>query len=70
MMTDAPTMPVVAAIIVPIAHTASAKPPGTRRSRICRVFSRSSAARERSRIVPMKMNMGMATSTWFTTMEP
>ena len=34
--TEAPMMPVVAARMVPITVTASASPPGVRRSRICR----------------------------------
>ena len=34
--TEAPMMPVVAARIVPITVTASASPPGVRRSRTCR----------------------------------
>ena len=58
------------AMMVPIAATDMARPPGTRRSRICNVFNRSSATRLRSRVTPMKMNMGIAISTWLVTMPP
>ena len=63
-------MPVVAAIRVPSTVTATASPPGSRRSRICRVYSRSSATRLFSSIVPMNTNIGIATSTWFCTACP
>ena len=63
-------MPVVAAIIVPIRVTASARPPGTRRIRTCRQCSRSLATPLRSSMVPMKMNMGIAVSTRFSAMPP
>ena len=59
--TEAPTMPVVAAMIVPISVTDIASPPGTRRVSTCRQCSRSLATPERSSMVPMKMNMGTAT---------
>ena len=65
--TEAPMMPVVAAMIVPITVTDSASPPGTRRSRICRMCSRSSATRLRSSMVPMKTKHGMATRIGFCT---
>ena len=44
--TEAPMLPVVAARIVPITVTDSARPPGTLRSRICRICSSSSATRD------------------------
>ena len=59
--TEAPMMPVVAAMMVPMMVTDSAKPPGVRRSRTCRQCSRSLATPDRSSIVPMKMNIGTAT---------
>ena len=65
--TEAPMMPVVAAMIVPITVTERARPPGTRRSMTCRICSRSAATRERSSIVPMKMKQGIATRTGFCT---
>ena len=43
--TEAPTMPVVAAMIVPISVTDMASPPGMPRVRICRHCSRSLATR-------------------------
>ena len=61
--TEAPMMPVVAARIVPMTVTASASPPGVRRSTTWRQYSRLEATPERSSIVPMKMNIGIATST-------
>ena len=63
-------MPVVAAMMVPIRVTDSARPPGTRRNRICSVFRRSRATPDFSSIVPMKMNMGIATSTGLSMVEP
>ena len=61
--TEAPMMPVVAARIVPMTVTASASPPGVRRRSTCRQCSRSAATPALSSIVPMKMNIGIATST-------
>ena len=61
--TEAPMMPVVAARIVPMTVTASASPPGVRRSTTWRQYRRLAATPERSSIVPMKMNMGIATRT-------
>ena len=43
MTTDAPIIPVVAAMIVPMSVTDSARPPGTRRSSPCRQLRRSRA---------------------------
>ena len=70
--TEAPMMPVVAAMIVPITVTESAKPPGTRFRTTCRMCRRSAATRERSSMVPMKMKQGIATSTgfWMAPLEP
>ncbi len=70
MITDAPTMPVDAAMMVPSSVTAIASPPGMRRVSNCSVCSRSSATPLRSSMVPMKMNIGIATSTWFCTAWP
>jgi len=58
-------MPVVAAMIVPITVTASARPPGTRFRTTWRICKRSAATLERSSMVPMKMKQGIATSTGF-----
>ena len=63
-------MPVVAAITVPISVTDSASPPGTRRSSTCSACSRSFATPDFSSIVPMKMNIGTATSTRLSTIPP
>ena len=60
-------MPVVAAMIVPITVTDSAKPPGTRRSMIWRMWRRSAATLDFSSIVPMKTKQGIATSMGFCT---
>ena len=68
--TLAPIMPVVAAIITPKNTTAKAKPPGTRRNNNCRVFNRSRAMPLFSIIVPMKINIGMATKVRLLTMPP
>ena len=70
MTTEAPTIPVVAAMTVPMETTAIASPPGTRRSRMARMSSRCLATPLFSSITPMKMNMGIATSTWFSAMAP
>ncbi len=70
MTTEAPTMPVVAAMIVPISVTDIARPPGIRRVSTCRHFSNSVATPLRSSTVPMKMNMGIATSTWLAATPP
>ena len=61
--TEAPMMPVVAARMVPMTVTASASPPGVRLSTTWRQYKRLAATPERSSIVPMKMNIGIATST-------
>jgi hypothetical protein len=50
--TVAPTIPVVAAMIVPISVTESARPPGTRRNNTCRQRSRSSPIPLRSNTSP------------------
>ena len=67
MITDAPTMPVVAAMMVPRIVTASASPPGMRRNKTCNVCNNCSATFDFSSIVPMKMNIGIATNTWLST---
>jgi hypothetical protein len=59
--TEAPMMPVVAAMIVPISVTDRARPPGIRRSMTCRMCRRSSATRDFSSIVPMNTKHGIAT---------
>ena len=48
---------------MPITMTATASPPGTRLSRISVAPSMSFAEPLRSRIAPMKMNIGIDTST-------
>ena len=68
--TAAPTTPIGAARIVPITMTATASPPGTRLSRISVASSMSLAEPERSRIDPMKMNIGIETSTGSTATPP
>jgi hypothetical protein len=49
--------------MVPITMTATASAPGTRFSSTSVAFSMSIAEPDRSRIVPMKMNMGIDAST-------
>ena len=61
--TDAPMIPVVAARMVPMTVTARASPPGVRRSSTCRQCSRFAATPDRSSMVPMKMNIGIAVRT-------
>ena len=68
--TEAPTMPVVAAMIVPINVTDMASPPGIRRSSTCKQCSKSLATPLRSSTVPMKMNMGTATRIGLEAAEP
>ena len=63
-------MPVVAAMIVPIRVTERARPPGMRRVSTCSACRRSWATPERSSIVPMKVNIGMATRTGFSIVPP
>ncbi len=63
MTTAAPTVPIGADRMVPITMTATARAPGTRLMRTSVAFSMSAAEPERSRIEPMKMNMGMEAST-------
>ena len=70
MMTEAPTMPVVAAMMVPMMVTDMARPPGMRRVSTCSAFRSSSATPDFSRIVPMKTNIGTAISTGFCTAWP
>ena len=64
--TEAPTTPVAAARRAPTNTTARARPP--RRAPKSRPMecSRSSARRERWRIVPMSTKKGTARSTWFS----
>ena len=64
-MTDAPTMPVVAAMIVPSKVTAIARPPGIFASINCKMWSKSSATPLFSSMVPINTNMGTATRTGF-----
>ena len=68
--TAAPTTPIGAARMVPITMTETASPPGTRLSRISVASSMSLAEPDRSRIDPMKMNMGIDTSTGSTATPP
>ena len=68
--TEAPMMPVLAAMIVPMTVTPSASPPGTRRSSTWRQCRRSWATPERSSMVPMKTKSGTATSTRFSAAPP
>ncbi len=68
--TAAPTTPIGAARMVPITMTETARPPGTRLSRISVASSMSLADPERSRIDPMKMNIGIETSTGSTATPP
>ena len=68
--TAAPTTPIGAARMVPITITATASAPGIRFIRISVASSMSRAEPERSRIVPMKMNMGIDTSTGSTATPP
>ena len=62
-MTAAPTTPIGAARIVPITITETASAPGHRLSRTSVASSMSLAEPDRSRIAPMKMNMGIDAST-------
>ena len=64
-MTDAATTPVVAASIAPTMITANASPPRTGPNSWPMVSSRSSAMPERSRIRPMKVKNGIASSVSF-----
>ena len=68
--TEAPTIPVVAAIIVPIIVTDIAKPPGIRLSKTCKQCSKSSATPLFSSMVPIKINMGTATNIGFEAAVP
>ncbi len=68
--TEAPTMPVVAAMMVPISVTDIASPTGTRRMSTCRQCSKSLATPLRSSTVPMKMNIGTATRIGLDAAEP
>jgi len=61
-MTDAATTPVVAASSAPTSTAAKAKPPRTGPKSWPIVSSRSSAMRDRSRIRPMKVKNGIASS--------
>ena len=61
--TLAPTTPVAAASSAPTNTTASARPPRIRPNSRPMVVSRSSASRDFSSIVPMKMKKGTASST-------
>ena len=63
-------MPVVAAIIVPIIVTDSANPPGTALKRICKAYNKSLATPDFSSIVPIKINIGMATNIKFSHTPP
>ena len=61
-MTLAPTMPVVAASIVPTTTTGIAIPPGNRPKTSAIVSSSCSARPDLSSTTPMKMNSGTAIS--------
>ena len=61
-ITVAPTMPVVAARRAPTITTEIPRPPGIGPKSCAMVTSRSSAIFERSSMIPMKMNSGMAIS--------
>ena len=61
--TVAPTMPVEAARSAPTTITETASPPRSPPKSRAISSSSSSAIRERSRITPMRTNMGMAIST-------
>jgi len=61
-ITDAATTPVVAASIAPTKITAKARPPRTGPNNWPMVSSRSSAMPLRSRIRPMKVKNGIASS--------
>ena len=60
--TVAPRMPVVAASSAPTTTTEMPRPPGTGPNSWAMVMSRSSAIFERSSMMPMKMNSGIAIS--------
>ena len=70
MVTEAPMMPVIAARIVPMMVTASARAPGTRLSSTWTVYSRSLAIPLRSIMMPMNTNAGMETRTRFSAAWP
>ncbi len=63
MITAAPTTPIGAARIVPITITETASAPGHRFSSTSVASSMSLAEPDRSRIAPMKMNMGIDART-------
>lgn len=62
-ITAAPTTPIGAARMVPITMTATASAPGHRLSSTSVALSMSLAEPDRSRIAPMKMNIGIDAST-------
>ena len=62
-ITAAPTTPIGAARIVPITITETASAPGHHLSKTTVASSMSLAEPDRSRIAPMKMNMGIDAST-------
>ena len=63
MITAAPTTPIGAARIVPITMTETASAPGHHFSSTSVASSMSLAEPDRSRIAPMKMNIGIEAST-------
>ena len=67
-ITAAATTPVVAASSAPTRITATASPPRTGPNTWATVDSRSSAMRLRSRMMPMKVKNGMASSVSFCMM--
>ncbi len=69
-ITEAPTTPIGAARMVPMIMTATARPPGVRRSITWVASSMSLATPLRSSSAPMKMNMGNETSTGSTATPP
>ena len=68
--TDAPIIPVVAAIIVPIIVTDKASPPGTVLNKICNAYNKSLATPDFSNIVPININIGIATNIKFSQTPP
>ena len=67
MMTEAPTMPVVAAMMVPIKVTDMASPPGNAARQHLQRLQQFVGDADFSSIVPMKTNIGTAISTGFCT---
>ena len=64
--TEAPIIPVVAAIIVPIIVTERARPPGTFFNKTCKQYNKSFATPLLSSMVPININIGTATKIKFS----